>query len=454
MRKINVDFTKIAGKIKPLHGVNNGCRTKWFWYDTSEYFKEAGIPYSRLHDTEHPFGSGEFVDIHCIFKNFDADPDDPASYNFECTDAYLKAIVDCGTQIIYRLGESIENSAEANIHPYRYVNPPKYYLKWAKICEGIIKHYNEGWADGYHWNIKYWEIWGEPDSPALWTGTMDEYFELYCVTSKYLKKRFPTLKFGGYGTIGFYSLTRPDDASFQCEPYTKLMGYMNDFFKKAKEEASPIDFFSWHIYSSNPEEFVEFEEESVKLLEKYGFNDSETIITEWNMEAWPDTTIRKKLQGAAHAVSVFSLLQKTSVSIAAYYAVDMELSTYCGLFEYSGLKNIVNRTKTFYSFKAFNELYKLGTDVSIDVEKGLYALAAKNESEAAILITNYLSETSEAEVNIKGFASSNGIEISTYIINDKFNLDLVNKATFTDDKYVVYNKLEENNVVLLKIKKL
>lgn len=454
MSNVKVDFSKDTGKIKPLHGVNNGCRTAAFMYDTTDYFKEAGIPYSRLHDTEYPFGSGEFVDIHCIFKNFDADPEDPASYSFECTDAYLKAIIDCGTQIIYRLGESIENSAEANIHPFRYVNPPKDYLKWAKICEGIIKHYNEGWANGYHWGIKYWEICGEPDSPAIWTGPMDEYFELYCVTSKYLKERFPNLKFGGYGTIGFYCLTRPNDVSFQREPYPNLIGYMNDFFQKAKKEIAPIDFFSWHIYSSDPEEFVKFEEESVKLLKKYGFNDSETIVTEWNMDAWPNPGVRKTITGAAHAVSVFSVLQKTPLSIATYYLADMVLEHYCGLFEYSGFKFDVNPTKTFYSFKAFNELYKLGTDVPIDTEDGIYALAAKNENEAAVLLTNYHSEVSEAEVDIANFASSNGVEISTYVINDKFNLELVNKATFNDNKYTVYNKLEKNNVVLLKIKKL
>ena len=27
----------------------------------------------------------------------------------------------------------------------------------------VIKHYNSGWANGYHYNIKYWEIWNEPD---------------------------------------------------------------------------------------------------------------------------------------------------------------------------------------------------------------------------------------------------------------------------------------------------
>ncbi|MBI4578450.1 MAG: hypothetical protein HY718_02035 [Planctomycetes bacterium] len=39
----------------------------------------------------------------------------------------------------------------------------KDFAKWAKICVNIIRHYNEGWADGFHYNIRYWEIWNEPN---------------------------------------------------------------------------------------------------------------------------------------------------------------------------------------------------------------------------------------------------------------------------------------------------
>ena len=52
------------------------------------------IPYGRLHDIEYPFGSGQFVDIHCIFPDFDADENDPASYYFTSTDMYLQAMMD------------------------------------------------------------------------------------------------------------------------------------------------------------------------------------------------------------------------------------------------------------------------------------------------------------------------------------------------------------------------
>ena len=40
---------------------------------------------------------------------------------------------------------------------------PKDFKKWAVICEHIIRHYTEGWADGFFYDMPYWEIWNEPD---------------------------------------------------------------------------------------------------------------------------------------------------------------------------------------------------------------------------------------------------------------------------------------------------
>ena len=87
MSFVTVDFSSpTIGNIRPLHGVNSGPMTKVFTYDARSLFREAGFPYARLHDVEYPYGSGEFVDIPCIFINFDADETLEESYNFGLTD--------------------------------------------------------------------------------------------------------------------------------------------------------------------------------------------------------------------------------------------------------------------------------------------------------------------------------------------------------------------------------
>ena len=79
MTHITYNYQKTVGKIKPMHGVGQppllGLQTKYF-----KYLTEANIPHSRLHDVGGSFGGNMFVDIPNIFRNFDADETDPASY--------------------------------------------------------------------------------------------------------------------------------------------------------------------------------------------------------------------------------------------------------------------------------------------------------------------------------------------------------------------------------------
>ena len=113
MYEIKVFPDKALGPIRDLHGVGGGPVTNHFVYDATEDFRVAGIPFCRTHDIEYPFGLGEFVDIHCIFKDFNKDENDPASYNFTFTDEYLKAIQNPGAQTFYRdrvVGKKLEES--------------------------------------------------------------------------------------------------------------------------------------------------------------------------------------------------------------------------------------------------------------------------------------------------------------------------------------------------------
>ena len=140
MTHIFVDQTKILGKIKPMHGVGqppilNG-NTSMF-----HYLSEANVPYSRLHDVGGAYGGSVFVDIPNVFRNFDADENDPDSYDFAFTDLLITELIHSGCEPIYRLGVTIENYH--GIKAY-HIYPPRDMAKWARICEHIIRHYNEG----------------------------------------------------------------------------------------------------------------------------------------------------------------------------------------------------------------------------------------------------------------------------------------------------------------------
>ena len=122
MIKLTPDFSRPVGKIKPMHAINN-APMHWTYCDAFHYLNEAGIPYARLHDTGGILGGGVFVDVANIFPCFNADPEDPANYEFGFTDHLLRELAATGVRPFYRLGCTIENY-HPSIGPRRSV-PPK-----------------------------------------------------------------------------------------------------------------------------------------------------------------------------------------------------------------------------------------------------------------------------------------------------------------------------------------
>lgn len=380
MSFLQVDFSKTFGPIKPLHGINNSPLT---YGDVLPELRAAGIPSVRLHDAGGEFGGTYFVDVPNIFPNFEADPDDPTSYDFAFTDSYLKGLIASGMNIFYRLGVTIENHHQ--IKAYR-IHPPKDFQKWARICEGIIKHYNEGWANGFHYDITYWEIWNEPENPRMWTGTKVEYFELYRVASNHLKNRFPSIKIGGYGGCGFFALTRKDADDFQ----KGCISYFEDFlrFVTTPETSAPLDFFSWHIYTTDPYEIIPHAEYVDKKLKESGLTKTENILNEWNRIDWShcDFEALKEMPGVVFTATAFCLMQNSPIDRSNYYDA-LPSREYCGLYHFPSLK----LSKTYFAFRMFNELYKLGLAVECkhDCNHHISICAAKNDSDdGALLIVN------------------------------------------------------------------
>ena len=158
---LSVDFKKNVGKIKPVNGVNCAPIISYYNYSLFEKFAELEVPFCRLHDFGGCFGGTHFVDVENIFTDMNADEEDSASYDFTFTDRLLSELDKIGVKPFYRLGASIENGHRIKAY---HIYPPKDNAKWARICANIIRHYNCGWADGFHYGIEYFEIWNEPDN--------------------------------------------------------------------------------------------------------------------------------------------------------------------------------------------------------------------------------------------------------------------------------------------------
>lgn len=434
MVQIKIDFDKEMGKIKPMHAVNNGPKQPVRMFSKSgnfEDFKALDIPYVRNHDAAFyaNYGGEHTVDINAIFPNFDADPYDPASYDFVCTDHYCKTIMDAGSQVFYRLGNKIDH----RVKKYDSV-PPKDFNKWAVICEHIIKHYNEGWADGFHWNITYWEIGSEPENrPECWDGPFEDFLVLFEITAKHLKEKFPYIKVGGpaFATKGAAGLTEI------------FLTYM-------KERNVPLNFFSWHLYRSETKIYKEFIYKIRELLDTCGYPDAENILDEWTyMINWHEGCRESKkiiisTKGAAFFSAVMAVGQHSPLDMLMYYDAAIG-STLNGLFYFYTEEKL----KGYYPYMMFSKLYKLGSHVASETDcDDIYAVVAKNDTQSAMMITYF---TNDAE------AKSKKIELlldncpakayNLFLLDDEHDADNIGTLETTTNR-VCFN-VEPNTVVLL-----
>ena len=446
MATIKINVNENIKPIKPMHAVGQppfGGGSLSFDFSHIEHLKNANIPYSRLHDVNGNFGGNRFVDIPNIFRDFDADENDPASYDFAFTDVLIEAMYSYNVKPIFRLGVTIEN--QCHIKAF-CINPPKDYGKWARICEHIIRHYNEGWADGYTYGIEYWEIWNEPDNAPtpeknqMWTGTAEEFYELYDVTAKHLKSCFGnSIKVGGYGCCGIGGIFyHPDEFGVDCEPWTVDEGYDRymyrakfflDFLPYIKEHGSPMDFFSWHSYF-NTENTRLLDEFIHRKLTEYGYGEIETQLNEWNNA--PGNKKHGSSLASASAAAMMLAMQDSHVDMLCYYDSRLGASAYGGFFAPMTFEPVC----TYYSFAAFGRLYALGTQVEAAVEcedKGFYALAASNGKKNAVMLVNQTGKVQELTFD--------GVDLTDahiYRIDQTHPMSIAFNANKIDDNTVLY----------------
>ncbi|MBQ7396258.1 MAG: hypothetical protein IJW08_06950 [Lentisphaeria bacterium] len=435
MANLSVDFTGNIGTIRPMHCVNNGpiigrCdQTR----GNLAYCKAAGIPFVRNHDASFcaAYGGEHTVDVSFIFPDFSGDPEDASAYDFAMTDKYIHDTLEAGSETFYRLGSKIEHGIKKyNIHP------PADFNKWARICEHIIRHYNEGWADGFHYNITYWEIWNEPDLDAepgrtdfrCWSGTPEQYYELYSITAKHLKKCFPYIKVGG-PALAF----RVDE-------------WLDGFIKSVKENNAPLDFCSWHAYSASVKNVIERHQLVRRKLDAAGFVDTESILNEYNyVKGWSeDFTYSIEqiigIKGAAFTAGCMCACQNAGLDMLMYY--DARPCPFNGMFDFYTLKPL----KGYYPFVAFNELYKIGNHCfSSSDDEDVFVTAAGGDSDRAVMVVYY---TDDDRARSRGITLS-GDDFSKYsfkLLDKNLDLEEINIASDSDGTLQI--ELLPNSVLL------
>jgi hypothetical protein len=412
-RNLEVDFSRIVGQIRPLHGVNCGPISENFFVDLSPLFQQLSIPYVRLVAPNFP--AVNCVSVHTIFRDFDADPEDPANYDFRRTDAYIAAVIKVGAQPIYNL-----SNWEWRRPLSQMVNArPTDSRKWARICVNIIRHYNEGWANGQRWNIRYWEIWNEPDLPREWDGTVEQYVDLYATVSRAIKAHDPALKVGGPAAAN------PSGS------------FLDKFLGQCVAKKLPLDFCSWHAYCVKPALIYHSTLKVDGLLKRHGLSGAENQLNEWSPLplSWPEmrneplkarTFFERNggAEGGAFDTAVLTYLQDSPVNIATFYSGD---TLRWGFADRNGAPK-----RSFFAFKAFVQTLQTPQRVHAageDKPRGLAVLAglSDDKTRASILISNFGCPCRRYALRIKSLPWKGATLYERLLVDHQHELEVVDK---------------------------
>jgi xylan 1,4-beta-xylosidase len=230
----------------------------------------------------------------------------------------------------------------------------------------------------------YFEVWNEPNLPAFWAGTQEEYFELYRVTAAAVKGVDAGLMVGG--------------------PATAANAWLDAFLNFCDRNGLPADFVSTHHYPNDPLWSVTQDTESeLAGAHRDGLRESimaawrqaagrPLLYTEWNASSNPRYPRQDEPYAAAFAVRSALGASDLTEAYAFWTFTDLFEENYFPSVPFHGgfgLLTLHGIPKPTY--RAFELLHRLGNE-RLPVEgnhETVDAWAARHNGGVTVLLTNH-----------------------------------------------------------------
>jgi len=228
-----IEIGKAIGVIQPLCGVNAGPQMltrSGEWIDFTGQFRRAGVMQIRTHDFYGP------LDMAVMYPDPRRDPRLPGALDFGLSDRAMRDILDGGFEPYLRIGDSWQIGHGG---PPLKRRSPVDRTRWVRAAVEVVRHYRQMCGP----KLRYVEIWNEPDLRQFWDEPVEAFFPLFDETVRAIKSEAPELKVGGpaWTMLGW---RRPNGRA-------ELAAFL-DYLARHR---TPWDFFSWHLYSNDPNDF-------------------------------------------------------------------------------------------------------------------------------------------------------------------------------------------------------
>jgi xylan 1,4-beta-xylosidase len=176
------------------------------------------------------------------------------------------------------------------------ITPPKSLSEWRDLITASVRHWiaRYGRAEVRQWHF---EIWNEPDLHFFFSGTQDDYQELYATAARAIKDIDSELRVGG--------------------PATATGNWVDTFIAACHRRGDPLDFFATHGYAVKAGQFLDelgtqelFLDDNPYALADYFSSVRQRIrasplpnlplhITEWNSSYSPRDAVHDHYANAA-----------------------------------------------------------------------------------------------------------------------------------------------------------
>jgi xylan 1,4-beta-xylosidase len=336
---------------------------------------ECGFKYLRFHGL-----------LHDDMAVYNEDSQGNPIYNWQYVDLLYDYILSIGMKPFVELGfmpQALASGAETVFWWKGNVTPPKSYEKWEKLIYELVVHFTRRYG---HDEVSQWyfEVWNEPNLSDFFTGDMEEYFKLYEVTSKIIKKVSNDYRVGGPATAG-------------C-------GWVTEFIEFCYDNKIPADFVSTHTYGvdgfldefgvqqlfldSNPGAVSDDIIRVHNQVKASPMPELEIHFTEWSTSYSPNDPIHDSYHSAPYILSKIKKCEGKTNSMSYWVFSDIfeepapPKTHFHGGF---GLLNVQGLKKpSFFAYKYLNQLGDL--ELTCNDEN---AWICKNDKGVQVLLWDY-----------------------------------------------------------------
>ena len=209
--------------------------------------EELGVTHVRAH--------GILCDDLAVYREVDGDP----VHDFSGVDRVYDHVRSLGLYPVVEVSfmpHDLASDPAKTVFDYdAIVSPPKDWGRWHDLVRDLTAHLVERYGDEVveHWSF---EVWNEANLEVFWSGSPEEYLQLYDVTVAAVRSVDSRLVVGG--------------------PSSAAAGWVEELLAHADEADVPVDFVSTHTYGSPPLDFR-------PTLARYGREGTPIWWTEWGV---------------------------------------------------------------------------------------------------------------------------------------------------------------------------